>query len=200
MCFANATAVLVGALKEFSMRFVRHAVLTILLLAAAATIVVVVMLRGGGLAANQEPGRVERSVARRLVQLSIPADAHQQQNPFSRDPDAWRQAREHYLDHCAVCHGNDGKGQTDVGRNMYPRVPDLTSSEVQNRGDGALFYIIQNGVRWTGMPAWKGEHSPDDTWKLVSFVRKAPTLTDVDIKGSEPAAPVHPPGPHKHRH
>jgi hypothetical protein len=45
----------------------------------------------------------------------------------------------------------------------------------------ALYYIIQNGVRWTGMPAWKAEHSPEDTWRLVTFIRKTPTLTDGDM-------------------
>ena len=64
------------------------------------------------------------------------------------------------MDHCAVCHGRGGKGDTGVGKNMYLRVPNLTGPDPQSRSDGALFYIIQNGVRWTGMPAWKGEHSP----------------------------------------
>jgi mono/diheme cytochrome c family protein len=88
---------------------------------------------------------------------------------------------------------------------MYPPVPDLTHSEVQERSDGALFHIIQNGIRWTGMPAWAEEHSADDTWKLVAFVRKAPTLTEADlVPASEPVgttgpdqAPVHAPD-HQH--
>lgn len=186
------------------MRFLRDALITIVLLGIVATIALLAIVRRGGLSANVEPGRLERSVAERLVRLSIPADADRQQNPFSGDPDAWRQAREHYLDHCAVCHGRDMKGTTDIGSNMYPNVPDLTSTEVQARSDGALFYIIQNGVRWTGMPAWKGEHSPEDTWKLVALLRKAPTLTEADLSGKdsgEREPDQHPEsGPHRHRH
>jgi mono/diheme cytochrome c family protein len=88
---------------------------------------------------------------------------------------------------------------------MYPKVPDLTSTDVQRRSDGALFYIIQNGIRWTGMPAWKDEHSPEDTWKLVAFIRKAPTLTEADLKIDEPVAttgekPAKESHPHRHRH
>ena len=180
------------------MQFLRHAVLTIVLLALVVAAVVFVALRRGALAANQEPGSLERSIARRLVQLSIPRDARQQQSPFKGDPETWRQARDHYLDHCAVCHGNDGKGATDVGGNMYPRVPDLASAEVQGRSDGALFYIIQNGVRWTGMPAWKAEHSPEETWKLVAFIRKVPSLTETDLKSDDTTKPEHP--AHQHRH
>lgn len=175
-------------------RFFRDAVITVVLLAAAAAIALVVVARRGGLAANAEPGRLERTVADWLVRLSIPADAERRQNPFSGEPDVWQQAREHYLDHCAICHGRDMKGQTEMGRNMYPGVPDLTSAEVQSRSDGALFYIIQNGVRWTGMPAWKEEHSPDDTWKLVALVRKAPTLTEAELAGERVGG-----APHQHR-
>jgi mono/diheme cytochrome c family protein len=169
------------------MRFLRDAVITVLLIFALIAIAAVVVVRRGGLAANKEPGRLERSVAAQLVRLSIPAEADRQQNPL-KGADVWREAREHYQDHCAICHGRDAKGRTDVGMNMYPRVPDLTSTEVQARSDGALFYIIQNGVRWTGMPAWKAEHTPEETWKLVALLRKAPTLTETDLRGDEAVA------------
>jgi mono/diheme cytochrome c family protein len=169
------------------MRFLRDAVVTLLILALIGTIAVLLLVRRGGLAANKEPGRLEHSIADRLVRLSIPAGADRQTNPFSADPDAWREVREHYMDHCAVCHGRDGRG-SEIGANMYPRVPDLTDAEVQERSDGALFYIIQNGVRWTGMPAWQAEHSPEETWRLVSFIRKAPTLTAADVAEEKPTA------------
>jgi mono/diheme cytochrome c family protein len=187
------------------MRFLRDALITILLLAIAAAATAFVVVRRGGLSAHTEPGRLERSVAARLVRLAIPAEADRQQSPLGGQADAWREAREHYLDHCAVCHGRDAKGHTDIGANMYPKVPDLTSTDVQRRSDGALFYIIQNGIRWTGMPAWKDEHSPEDTWKLVAFIRKAPTLTEADLKIDEPVAttgekPAKESHPHRHRH
>ena len=187
------------------MRFLRDALITILLLAIAAAATAFLVVRRGGLSAHTEPGRLERSVAARLVRLAIPAEADRQQSPLGGQADVWREAREHYLDHCAVCHGRDAKGHTDMGANMYPKVPDLTSTDVQRRSDGALFYIIQNGIRWTGMPAWKDEHSPEDTWKLVAFIRKAPTLTEADLKIDEPVAttgekPAKESHPHRHRH
>ena len=186
------------------MRFLRDALITILLLAIAAAATAFVIIRRGGLSADTEPGRLERSVAARLVRLASPAEADRQQSPLGGQADVWREAREHYLDHCAVCHGRDAKGNTDMGANMYPKVPDLTSTDVQRRSDGALFYIIQNGIRWTGMPAWKKEHSPEDTWKLVAFIRKAPTLTEADMKIEEPVAtsgekPSKEAHPHQHR-
>ena len=178
------------------MRFLRDAVITIGVLVLIAVVAAVLVARRG-LAADQEPGRLERTIASQLVRLSIPAEAEQQVNPLGSQPDTWREAVKHYQDHCAACHGRDGKGDTEIGRNMYPRVPDLTSEDVQARSDGAIFHIIQNGVRWTGMPAWREEHSPDDTWKLVAFLRKAPTLTEADLSSHEPVA-TSGEKPHKH--
>jgi mono/diheme cytochrome c family protein len=135
------------------------------------------------LSADAEPGTFERTVAARLLRLSIPPEAERQKNPYSDDTSAWQAALAHYDDHCATCHGSDGRGHTELGENMYPKVPDFADPAIQRLSDGALFAIIQNGVRWTGMPAWKREHSAEDTWKLVSFVRQVPSLTATDLEG-----------------
>jgi mono/diheme cytochrome c family protein len=68
-----------------------------------------------------------------------------------------------------LCHGNDGKGRTLIGQNLYPKTTDLSLPQTQQLGDGELFYIITNGIRLTGMPAW-GTGTPEDdeaTWGLV---------------------------------
>src|SRR5581483_1676197 len=137
------------------MQFLRDALITIVVIAGVLGIFVYARVRAGGLSADATPGAVERTVASRLVRLSIPDEAQQKQNPFAADANAWKTAADHYADHCAVCHGADGHGRTEMGENMYPKVPDLAASSVQGLSDGALFSIIQNGVRWTGMPAWK---------------------------------------------
>jgi mono/diheme cytochrome c family protein len=187
------------------MRFLRDAVITILLLAVVAAVLAFAAVRRGGLAANEEPGRLERSVATQLVRLSIPPEADEQANPFVGNVSAWQDARDHYQDHCAVCHGRDGRGGTEIGGNMYPKVADLTAVEVQRRSDGALFHIIQNGIRWTGMPAWNQEHSADETWKLVAFLRRLPTLTAADLGSEKPEAttgeqPAAEPASSQHKH
>jgi mono/diheme cytochrome c family protein len=89
----------------------------------------------------------------------------------------------HFADHCASCHGNDGRGQTTLGRNMYPKAPDMTLPETQRLSDGELFAIIENGVRLTGMPAW-GSPGPEDdneTWELVHFIRHLPKITPEEL-------------------
>ena len=53
-----------------------------------------------------------------------------------------------------MCHGNDGKGKTTIGQNLYPKTPDMTLPATRNMTDGELYYTIQNGIRLTGMPFW----------------------------------------------
>jgi mono/diheme cytochrome c family protein len=184
------------------MRFLRDAAITILVLALVFGVLTYARIRAGGLSADAEPGALEKGVATRLVRLSIPPDAERATNPFAGDSGAWRTAADHYKDHCAICHGADGRGRTEMGENMYPKVPDLADATVQRLSDGALFSIIQNGVRWTGMPAWKREHAPEDTWRLVSLVRHVPSLTreelDALTQGDEHQQSEHQHGEHQH--
>jgi mono/diheme cytochrome c family protein len=154
---------------------------------------IVVLLVGAGLwlsgllphgfGARQSPSRVEAALARRLRSWSLPSDARQRWNPVPSSPELQESAR-HFADHCASCHGNDGSGNTEIGRNLYPPAPDMRLATTQELSDGELYYIIHNGVRWTGMPAWgePGNDDDQDTWKLVLFIRHLPSLTAGEIR------------------
>ncbi len=133
-----------------------------------------------GLSSRATPTRFEIMIARNARHLAIPSNARLTQNPVPASAEDLRDARLHFADHCAICHGNDGGGQTMIGNGLYPKPPDLRLAETQNLTDGELFWIIENGVRFTGMPAFSsgGEHGgTQDTWKLVHFIRHLPHLT-----------------------
>jgi mono/diheme cytochrome c family protein len=133
-----------------------------------------------GLSAHATPTRFEIMVARNVRHLAIPSNARLAQNPVLASAEDLRDARLHFADHCAICHGNDGGGQTMIGGGLYPKPPDLRLPETQNLADGELFWIIENGVRFTGMPAFSmgGEHGGmEGSWKLVHFIRHLPHLT-----------------------
>jgi mono/diheme cytochrome c family protein len=133
-----------------------------------------------GLSARAKPTRLEIRVARNVRHFAIPASAQATQNPVLASAEDLRDARLHFADHCAICHANDGGGKTMTGEGLYPKPPDLRLPETQNLSDGELFWIIENGVRFTGMPAFSngGEHGgTQDTWKLVHFIRHLPHLT-----------------------
>ena len=166
------------------MRPVLRLVLGLVILACIGAAVTAYMLRTHGLVADRAPGRVETAIARRLVVLSVPSALRSQTNPRGADPEAWRAGADHFAEHCAVCHGQDGRGASEIGPRMYPPVPDLAAPAIQGMSDGTLFAIIQNGVSWTGMPAFRSEHTADETWQLVSFVRRVPTLKPEDLHGA----------------
>ncbi len=133
-----------------------------------------------GLSAHATPNRFEIMVARNVRHLAIPSNARLAQNPVLASAEDLSDARLHFADHCAICHGNDGGGQTMIGGGLYPKPPDLRLPETQNLADGELFWIIENGVRFTGMPAFSmgGEHGGmEGSWKLVHFIRHLPHLT-----------------------
>ncbi|VVM07040.1 c-type cytochrome [Methylacidimicrobium tartarophylax] len=148
-----------------------------LALVGALTILGAVLAIRQGFTAREAPPAWEAFVAKQFRHLSIPEEARLQENPFPPTPDWLKQGREHYADHCAQCHANNGSGQTEMGKNLYPRVPDMRKRGTQRLTDGELYYIIHNGIRLTGMPAWGEEGHDAESWKLVLFLRHLPKLT-----------------------
>jgi mono/diheme cytochrome c family protein len=145
-----------------------------------------------GFSAKEQPMELEVVFARQLRHLAMPEAQKQMRNPVPASDEVLADARVHFADHCANCHGNDGRGSTLIGQNFYPRTPDLTQIETQSFSDGELFFIIHNGIRFTGMPAWgKGRPEPDlDSWKLVHFIRHLPSITSEELAEMEKYNPV----------
>ena len=88
---------------------------------------------------------------------------------------------EHFSDHCATCHSNNGDGHTLFGKGLYPKPPDLRAARTQNKSDGELYYTIENGVRLSGMPAFSEAHTAEKTWRLVLFIRHLPQITPQEL-------------------
>src|SRR5260370_7066225 len=113
-----------------------------------------------GFSTADEPSYLEKTIARFARNLAIPRSARLEANPWKATPEILKESRESFLDRCATCHGQDGSGQTTVGRGLYPKVPYLRSARTQNLTDGQIRYIIRNAVRITRLPAWA--RPPDD--------------------------------------
>ena len=160
----------------------------------AATLVFAAFLLRRGISARKQPSALEITVARAVRHMAIPKIDREEENPWATvaTPEVMKDAREHFADHCAQCHANDGSGKTEMGQYLYPRAPDMRLPATQNLSDGELYYIIRNGVPLTGMPAW-GEPNlvqDDDSWQLVLFIRHLPQLTPDEIKDMERYNPV----------
>lgn len=151
------------------------------------------MLRKG-FSSMEHPTAMEAFLANSMRRMAVPADLKNAKNPVPLTPQILAEGRAHFADHCAICHGNDGKGKTSMGPKFYPHVPDMTQEDTQSQSDGALFATIENGIRLTAMPAF-GEgtaESADGTWTLVHFIRHLPKITPEELAEMEKLNPKSP--------
>ena len=137
-----------------------------------------------GVSARPTPGRAETLIARTIRHMAIAWHTDDIKNPVPPSEAVIAEGRAHFADHCAACHGNDGSGDTEMGRGLYPKAPDMRAAATQALSDAELFYIIENGVRLTGMPAWStgtvaGEEA---SWHLVHFIRHLPQMTEDEVE------------------
>jgi len=132
-----------------------------------------------GFSAREKPFAAQAFVARKLRILAIPDGSSRLRNPITPDALSVAEARDHFADHCAVCHANNGGGKTLINSGLYPPAPDLRADSTQGLSDGEIFYIIKNGIRFTGMPGWGGDD--DENWKLVLFIRHLPHLSSKEL-------------------
>lgn len=153
---------------------------------------VMLVLQGRGVSARPEPSGIEKRAALFMRGWLTPSTYKGLKNPVSDTEDNFVAAREHFADHCSSCHANDGSGNTEIGRSLYPKAPDMRLQRTQELSDGEIFYYIENGIRLTGMPGWstgtpEGERA---SWQLVHFIRRLPKLTPDDLAAMELFNPV----------
>ncbi len=177
----------------------RNAVVWSVVAGLAVGLIAVVVTRGVGFSARAKPWATEKAAARAARRWATPTDVRRQVNPVASTTEAIEAGLKHWADFCATCHGNDGRGDTAIGRNVYPPAPDMRGPATQNMTDGELFYVIERGIPLTGMPA-RSTGTPDGeraSWELVHFIRHLPMLTQEELRSMEalnprsPAAAVH---------
>ena len=127
-------------------------------------------------AASRSPSRFESRLALYAATKSIQKHASTRTNPVS-GPEALRGGLAHFKENCVMCHGAPGVPEEELGMGLNPPAPDLTLPQIQRMTDGQLFWVIQNGIRMTGMPAFGPTHNEREIWTLVAFVRHLPEIT-----------------------
>jgi thiosulfate dehydrogenase len=81
-----------------------------------------------------------------------------------------------YQSNCAGCHGDIQHSHTTFGDAFYPRAPQFVE-DAPDMPENQNFYIIQHGIRLSGMPAWKGTLSEQETWQVTTFLSHMDKLT-----------------------
>ncbi|MEM6467949.1 MAG: c-type cytochrome [Planctomycetota bacterium] len=128
-------------------------------------------------AATDRPSAAEAMLAKFAINRSIAKRVPNVDNPFAGDQHAIQSGFHHYADTCLACHGAPEVPPKEFAEGLNPPAPDLTES-ISKRSDAELFWIVKNGIRMTGMPALGPTHNDEDIWKIVSFVRSLPDLSD----------------------
>jgi mono/diheme cytochrome c family protein len=146
--------------------------LVVLIAIALAAVVLFVGFTQIKLDALQEPGHLETVFATQAKHLLVRWSSREGIPTAPANLQASiEEGDKLYGTDCSMCHGPDGHTPTDSGRWMYPRASDLTSFTVQRYSDRELFWIVKNGIRLSGMPAFGKVESDEHIWNLVHYVR-----------------------------
>lgn len=142
----------------------------------ASVVLLVLVVVGGAvrqfsLTALDEPGRAETYLATKAKHLLVSRDSRDVPPEPSSTAASIAAGEKLYGVECASCHGLNGRTPTDAGRWMYPRAADLTSGQVQQYSDRELFWIVRNGIRFSGMPAFGKVETDEHIWQLVHYIR-----------------------------
>lgn len=110
-----------------------------------------------------------------VMRNSVATAALETEAPPFDNPEMLKMAAGHYEQGCAYCHGSPAEARSQVPRNMLPQPPDL-KEKVPEWTSEQLFHIVQDGVRFTGMPAWPAQHREDEVWAMIAFLERLPNM------------------------
>jgi mono/diheme cytochrome c family protein len=144
--------------------------------------------------AAQPPSKFESTQAMKFLDAAVERHATGRENPIPPTDENLQVGLQIYEAHCASCHGDRMNPRSSVGLALYPRAPQFLDG-APDMPDSQNFYIIRNGIRWTGMPGWKNVLDENDIWKLTTFlahIDHLPSAVSQKWNASQPASPVTP--------
>ena len=88
----------------------------------------------------------------------------------------------HYDEMCVQCHGAPGEGESELAKGLYPKPPKIYKHKDQEDPQ-EFFWIIKNGIKMTGMPAYGPTHDDEKIWAITAFVtEKLNKMSDEEYK------------------
>jgi mono/diheme cytochrome c family protein len=133
--------------------------------------------------ADATPGQLETWMARASLRASLEREAPTESNPVALTDENLVAGIQLYGQHCVLCHGGPkgDAGVSPIAQGLNPSPPQLASDGVEDDADGASFWKIKHGIRWTGMPSWKKTLTDQQIWTLALFLKhmdKLPAAAD----------------------
>ena len=150
--------------------------------------------------ANKTPPALESHIAMSAVDSSVERHAPRVNNPVPPTDDNLIEGLKIYSMNCAGCHGGIDRQHSTFGESFYPPAPDLIRNPPDDP-EWRLYYVIRNGIRYTGMPAWDKTLSEQDTWKVTAFLARVeklpPAVQDFWKQSTGTNAPTGTEAPHE---
>jgi mono/diheme cytochrome c family protein len=134
--------------------------------------------------ADQKPSDTETHMAMAAVDASTDRHAPEVKNPLAADEATLVSGADLYMNHCAGCHGVPSNPDSAFAKAFNPPVP-VFFKEAPDMAENQNFYIIQHGIRWSGMPAWSPALNDMQIWQLVTFLGSVQKLPPAAMKKLE---------------
>jgi mono/diheme cytochrome c family protein len=133
------------------------------------------------------PGTLERHMANMAMDASVEKRASKGPNPVPLNDAVLIDAAKEYEEHCSMCHGSQNPKAMDFGNKLSPRAPNLLR-HADDDPDGEIYWIIENGIRMTGMSAWKDHFSSDEMWGIVHLLKNVKNVSPAVMTAWQQAA------------
>jgi mono/diheme cytochrome c family protein len=157
------------------MKSIRSLVVLIVLLAVAATVFVYSGVYDISAAQPEPPWRAHVFELFKDHSIDHQVTASPVKPPPLTDPQMLRTGLVHFNEMCVVCHGAPGIHRSEIGKGLNPDPPNL-SKEGEEQSPERLFWVLKNGIKMTGMPAFGLTHSDAEIWAMVAFLKQLPKL------------------------
>lgn len=145
--------------------------------------------------AARTPSAFESAEAMKFLDASVEWRASRRNSPIPPTSHNLQTGLRLYEADCASCHGDRASPHGALGLALYPRAPQFLE-DAPDMPEYENFYLIRNGIRWTGMPGWSAVLSPDQTWILATFlshINRLPPAVSAQWKPGSPASAPAPP-------
>ena len=114
---------------------------------------------------------------KKLANMALDAHIEKQhilQSPVSADEPNFLAGADVYKQHCAACHGLPGQPPPDYAATMYPKPTQLfRGTGVTDEARIESYWKAANGIRLSGMPAFKTELTDTQLWQVSQLVAHA---------------------------
>jgi thiosulfate dehydrogenase len=124
--------------------------------------------------ADVPPPAMEKWAAHTSLNATIDREAPKPPYPVASSDAAIVAGAKLYTQHCAMCHGSAVGDPTLLAKGLYIEPPQFVKHGVGDDPEGETYWKIEHGIRFTGMPSYKGRLTAEQIWQIAYFLKNEP--------------------------